>query len=247
MKLTLVRWMYFQYLPPDAPPSERTVEAITRAVQRRVLDQGYSMQGFSAGFVADVLQDTRRKFSLIEVDGAWYPHNGGVNELVVGDEQAAILWLTKVLSEEPKRLDEIDPLWKQERLKGGYKGSRGLQELLTDFFVLSDNGTYRVPDDHERQLLKGQDDERRLRECERYIAGKLNREPTVDEKFSWIQLLTEKNKWNFVLDLEKTLVAHPEWHKLPGGKDVRSQIRLAKAMTVSKKDQDTPPKQRSLF
>ncbi|MEM2112307.1 MAG: DNA methyltransferase, partial [Candidatus Bathyarchaeia archaeon] len=132
---------HLQYLPPDAPASERTVEAITRAVQRRVLEQGCSMQGFSAGFVADVLHEAQRKFSLIEVDGAWYPSNGWMNNLIVRNESSAVLWLTGLLSKKTRRLDEIDPLWKQERLKGGYKGKRGLQELLEDFFIKNPDGT----------------------------------------------------------------------------------------------------------
>ena len=94
---------YLQYLSPDAPVSERTIEAITRKVQSRVLEQGCSMHGFSAGFVADVLHDAQRRFSLVEIDGMWYPANG-VDELVVNDEQSAILWLTKILSKEPKSL-----------------------------------------------------------------------------------------------------------------------------------------------
>lgn len=240
--------MYFQYLPPDAPASERTVDAITRAVQRRVLEQGCSMQGFSASFVADVLQDARTRFSLIEVNGAWYPSNGGVNELVVRDEQSAILWLTKILSKAPKRLDEIDPLWKQERIKGGYRGIRGLQELLSDFFILNSDGTYRVPDDHERLKLKGQEDERRLRECERYRKGKLDRDPTVEEKFSWIELLAEKKMWREILEMEKLLVSHQDWHQLPGGKDTLTRIRLAKAMVITKRPVDKVPEaQQSLF
>ncbi len=240
--------MYFQYLPPDSPPNVRTVEAITRAVQRRVLEQGCSMQGFSAGFVADVLHDARRRFSLIEVNGAWYPSNGGVNELVVRDEQSAIFWLTKILSKEPRRLDEIDPLWKQERLKGGYKGSRGLQELLSDFFILNSDGTYRVPDDHERQQLKGQEDDRLLRECERYRSGKLNREPPIEEKFSWIELLTDKKMWRAVLEIEKTLASCQDWHQLPWGKDALSRVRLAKAMSIPKTDKGKVSyQQQSLF
>ncbi|MFX0196225.1 MAG: DNA methyltransferase [Candidatus Hodarchaeota archaeon] len=240
--------IYFQYLAPDAPPSERTIDAITRAVQRRVLEQGCSMQGFSVGFVADVLHEAQRRFSLAEVRGAWYPSNGGINELIVRDEESAILWLTKILSKEPKRLDEIDPLWKQERLRGGYKGNRGLQELLTDFFMLNDDGTYRVPDDHERQKLKGQEDERGLREIERYVSGKMNREPTVEEKFSWIELLTEKKMWKDILTIEKTLAASPNWQELPSGKDTINRIRLARAMSISKTGKEKGPgEQRSLF
>jgi len=237
---------YFQYLPPDAPLNERTVEAITRAVQRRVLEQGCSMQGFSAGFVSDVLHDAQRRFSLVDIEGVWYPANG-VNELVVNDEQSAILWLTKILTKEPKRLDEIDPLWKQESLKGGYRKKKGLQELLDDFFILND-GTYRVPDDHERRQLKGQEDERKLRECERYRKGKLERDPTVEDKFAWIELLTNRKMWKEVVEIETLLFPHQDWQKLAGGKDALTRIRLAKTKLMSKIDKHKGPhKQQSLF
>jgi len=237
---------YFQYLPPDAPLNERTVEAITRAVQRRVLEQGCSMQGFSAGFVSDVLHDAQRRFSLVDIEGVWYPANG-VNELVVNDEQSAILWLTKILTKEPKRLDEIDPLWKQESLKGGYRKKKGLQELLDDFFILND-GTYRVPDDHERRQLKGQEDERKLRECERYRKGKLERDPTVEDKFAWIELLTNRKMWKEVVEIETLLFPHQDWQKLAGGKDALTRIRLAKTKSASKIDKHKGPhKQQSLF
>ncbi|HUT70867.1 MAG TPA: DNA methyltransferase [Desulfatiglandales bacterium] len=238
---------YFQYLPPDAPLSERTVEAITRAVQRRVLEQGCSMQGFSAGFVADVLHDAQRRFSLVEIDGVWYPANG-VDELVVNDEQSAILWLTKILSKGPKRLDEIDPLWKQESLKGGYRKKKGLQELLNDFFILNSGGTYRVPDDHERRQLKGQEDERKLRECERYRKGKLERDPAIEEKFGWIELLYGRKMWKEILEMETLLVSHQDWQKLSRGKDALTRIRLAKTMSIPKSGKDKgPQKQQSLF
>jgi DNA modification methylase len=238
---------HFQYLPPDAPSSERTVEAITRAVQRRVLEQGCSMHGFSAGFVADVLHAAKQRFSLVELDGVWYPANG-VDELVVNDEQSAILWLTKILSKGPKRLDEIDPLWKQESLKGGYRKKKGLQELLSDFFILNGDGTYRVPDDYERQKLKGQEDERNLRECERYRKGKLERDPSIEEKFAWIRLLADRKMWKEIQEMEPLMVSHPGWQELPDGKDASARIRLAKAMSISRIDKDrAPQKQQSLF
>lgn len=238
---------YVQYLPPDAPASERTVEAITRAIHRRVLEQGCSMQGFSVGFVADVLHEAQRKFSLIEVDGAWYPSNGWMNNLIVRNESSAILWLTGLLSKVPRRLDEIDPLWKQERLKGGYKGKRGLQELLEDFFIKNPDGTYRVPDDHERYALRGQAEERALRECERYLDGKLNREPEVEEKFDWIKMLAERKEWQKILDIERTLAGHPDWERLPEGKNTLDRIRLARTMSKQKKEAMGPSEQRTLF
>jgi DNA modification methylase len=238
---------YIQYLAPDAPSNERTVEAITRAVQRRVIEQGCSMHGFSAGFVSDVLHSAKRRFSLIEMDGSWYPANG-VDELVLNDEQAAILWLTKILSKEPKRLDEIDPLWKQEILKGGYRKKKGLQELLTDFFILNSDGTYRVPDDYERRQLKGQEDERKLRECDRYRKGKMEKDPSIEEKFEWIGLLAGRKMWKEVLEMEKGLVPHQDWQNLSGGKDALTRIRLAKTMSVSKTRRDRAPgEQQSLF
>jgi len=238
---------HLQYLAPDAPTNERTVEAITRAVQRRVLEQGCSMQGFSAGFVADVLHEAQRKFSLIEVDGVWYPSNGWMNKLIVRNETSAILWLTALLSKEPRRLDEIDPLWKQERSKGGYKGDRGLQDLLEDFFIKNPDGTYRVPDDHERYALKGQTEERALRECERYLEGKLNREPEVEEKCDWIKMLAERKEWQRILDIERTLAAHPDWQKLPEGKNTLDRIRLARTMSKQKKEGAAPSEQQTLF
>jgi DNA modification methylase len=239
--------VYFQYLPPDAPSSERTIEAITRAVQRRVLEQGCSMQGFSAGFVADVLREAQWRFSLVETDGFWCSANG-VDEFLVGDEQSAILWLTKILSKGPRRLDEIDPLWKQETLKGGYKKGKGLQELLNDYFIPNSDGTYRVPDDHERRQLKGQEDEQKLRECERYIKGKLEREPIIEEKFAWIELLYRRQMWKQIVEMEKLLLPHKEWQKLSGGKDALTRIRWAKTISIPRNDQyKRSQKQQRLF
>jgi hypothetical protein len=237
---------YLQYLPPDAPTSERTVEAITRAVQRRVLEKGCSMQGFSAGYVSDVLHEARHRFALIEQDGTWYPANGFLSNLVVRNEASAILWLTGLLSKKPLRLDEIDPLWKQERLKGGYKGNRGLQDILDDFFIRNSDGTYRVPDDHERHALKGQAEDRALRECERYLEGKLKQEPEVEEKFGWIKMLAERKFWKQILELERTLTAHADWQKLPDGKSTQDRIRLAKAMSMQK-PAAVPTEQMSMF
>jgi len=240
---------YLQYLPTDAPTSDRTIEAITRAVQRRVLEQGCSMQGFSAGFIADVLHKARRKFSLTDIDGIWYPANGYLNSLVVRNETSAILWLTGLLSKKALRLDEIDPLWKQERLKGNYKGLRGLQELLEDFFVKNLDGSYRVPDDHERHALKGQDEERVLRECERYVEGKLERVPTVEELFNWIKILAEKKHWQRILDMEPHLGRHGGWKQLPDGKETQDRIRLARAMGRQREETKSsgPGPQQTLF
>jgi len=238
---------HLQYMPPEAPSNERTIEAITRAVQRRVLEKGCSMQGFSAGYVSDVLHEALRRFALIEVEGAWYPANGYLKNLVVRNEASAILWLTGLLSKKPLRLDEIDPLWKQERLKGGYKGNRGLQDLLEDFFIKSTDGIYRVPDDHERHALKGQSEDRALREGERYLDGKLNREPDVEEKFTWIKMLAERKLWKQILDLERTLTAHADWQKLPEGKSTQDRIRLAKTMVMQKPETAPPTEQVGLF
>lgn len=239
---------YLQYLPPDAPTNERTIEAITRAVQRRVLEQGYSMQGFSAGFIADVLHKARQKYSLVDVEGIWYPTNGYLNSLLVRNETSAVLWLTGILSKKSLRLDEIDPLWKQERLRGGYKGLRGLQDLLEDFFIKNPDGTYRVPDDHERHALKGQDEERLLRECERYLEGKLNREPGAEELFAWIRTLAEKKQWQRILDIEPHLRPHTDWLQLSEGKATQDRIRLARAMWRQKEEpKQSPSKQQTLF
>lgn len=238
---------HLQYMPPEAPSNERTIDAITRAVQRRVLEKGCSMQGFSASYVSDVLHKAQLKFALIEVEGAWYPANGYLKNLVVRNEASAILWLTGVLSKKPLRLDEIDPLWKQERLKGGYKGNRGLQDILEDFFINRPDGTYRVPDDHERHALKGQSEDRALREGERYLDGKLNREPEVEEKFAWIKMLAERKLWKQILELERTLTAHADWQKLPDGKSTQDRIRLAKTMTMQKPEAATPTEQPSMF
>lgn len=239
---------HLQYLPPDAPANERTIEAITRAVQRRVLEQGCSMQGFSAGFIADVLHKARQKFALMDVEGIWYPANGYLDSLLVRNETSAILWLTGILSKKSLRLDEIDPLWKQERLRGGYKGLRGLQDILDDFFIKNPDGSYRVPDDHERHALKGQDEERLLRECERYVDGKLNRDPGVEELFDWIRTLAEKKQWQRILDIEPHLRPHTDWLQLSEGKATQDRIRLARAMWWQKEEpKQSPSKQQTLF
>ena len=193
------------------------------------------MQGFSAGFVSDVLHEARRNFSLVEVDGFWYPANGGLSAVVVRNEASAVLWLNSLLSKGPKWLDEIDPLWKQESLKGHYREHRKLQELLDDFFIKNPDGTYRVPDDHERQNLKGRDDERRLRECLRYLDGKLNRDPEIEEKFSWIKLLTNRREWAKILKLGNTFTATPGWIEIPGGNDTQKRLRLAETMLKQQK------------
>ena len=239
--------MYFQYLSPKAPTSERTVEAITRAVQRRVLEEGCSMQGFSAGFVSDVLHKAGTKRSLVEHEGAWYPANGWLGEVIVRNEASAVLWLTGLLSKEERRFDEIDPLWKQARLKGNYKGVRGLEELLDEFFIQNPDGTYRVPDEHERQVLKGQEEERGLRECERFLSGKLNREPSIDEKFAWIEMLASRKEWNSILALEQTLSANLGWHELPEGKAASDRLRYAKFATKKGKEKELKGEQPTLF
>jgi len=239
--------VYLQYLPPDSPTRQRTVEAITRAVQRRVLEEGYSMKGFGASYVADVLHEARGKFQVVEIDGAWYLSKGELSDLLVRDESSAILWLTRILSEDAKRLDEVDPLWKQEKLKGGYRGEKGLQEILDDFFIENRDGAYRVPDEHERKALKGQVDERSSRDCERYLAGALRREPSVEEKFNWIEFLTRKEEWKKILDIERTLVLHKDWKQLSGGKDTLDRIRLAKTMLIQKKESLETMKQKTLF
>lgn len=241
---------YFQYLSPEALRSERAVEAITRAVQRRVLEQGCSLQGFSAGFVSDVLHEARRDRALVEMDGFWYPANGGLSAVIVRNEASAVLWLNGLLSKGAKRLDEIDPLWKQESLRGNYKGHRKLQELLDDFFMKNPDGSYRVPDDHERQNLKGRDDERRLRECQQYINGKLNRELEIEEIFAWIELLTARQDWVKILSLRIALTATPGWIEAPGGKDAQKRLRLAETMSKQQKpdlSQASQAKQLKLF
>jgi DNA modification methylase len=240
---------YLQYLSPDASTSERTIEAITRAVQRRVLEQGCSMQGFSAGFISDVLHKARQKFSLVDVEGIWYPSNGYLSSILVRNETSAILWLTSLLSKKALRLDEIDPIWKQERLRGSYKGLRGLQDLLEDFFIKKPDGSYRVPDDHERHALKGQDEERHIRECERYVVGKLDREPSIEELFNWIKTLSERKYWQRILDMEPHLERHGDWKQLPEGKTTQDRIRLARAMGRQKEKIKSikPGQQRTLF
>jgi hypothetical protein len=240
--------IYLQYLAPDVPTNERTIEAITRALQRRVLEQGYSMKGLSVGYVADILHEARRKSQLIDVEGTWYIRAGDqTGSILVQDESSAVLWLTSLLSKEPKRLDEIDPLWKQEKLKGQYRGDRGLQDLLDAFFFRNSDGTYRVPDDYERQILKGQDEERKFRECERFLAGKLGRDPFIEEKFGWIELLANRKKWKIILDIERTLESSPDWKQHKGGKDTLDRIRYARIMLVQKKESVETMKQKSLF
>ena len=76
----------------------------------------------------------------------------------------------------------------------------------------------------------------------------LDRDPTVEEKFSWIELLAEKKMWREILEMEKLLVSHQDWHQLPGGKDTLTRIRLAKAMVITKRPVDKVPEaQQSLF
>ncbi|OQB75413.1 MAG: DNA methylase [Deltaproteobacteria bacterium ADurb.Bin135] len=240
--------MYFQYLSPEAPISDRTVEAITRAVQRRVLEEGCSMQGFSAGFVSDVLHKAGMKRSLVEHEGAWYPANGWLGEVIVRNEPSAVLWLTGLLSKESRRFDEIDPLWKQAKLKGNYKGARGLEELLDEFFIQIQDGAYRVPDEHERQVLKGQEEERVIRECERYLSGKQNREPSIDEIFTWIEMLASRKEWNLILAVEQTLSVNPGWQELPEGKAASDRLRYAKFATKKEKEKKvTGGEQPTLF
>jgi hypothetical protein len=206
------------------------------------------MQGFSVGFIADVLHKSRQKFSLIDVDGIWYPANGYLNSLLVRNETSAILWLTGILSKKSLRLDEIDPLWKHERLRGGYKGLRGLQDILDDFFIKNPDGSYRVPDDHERHAMKGQDEERLLRECERYVEGKLNRDPEVEELFIWIRTLAEKKQWQRILDIEQHLRPYTDWLQLSEGKATQDRIRLARAMWRQKEEpKQSSSKQQTLF
>jgi len=240
--------MYLQYLPPDAPSNERTIEAITRALQRRVIDQGYSMRGLSAGYVADVLTGARRKGRIIEINGNWFIKGGDQKgAIIVRDESSAILWLTELLGKKPKRLDEIDPLWKQETLKGGYREDRGLQELLEDFFVSSDEGTYRIPDDYERQILKGQDEGRKFRECDLFLNGRLEMEPPLEKKFEWIEVLTKREEWKKIFDIERTMDPDPEWKQREGGKDAWDRIRYAKVMIQQKSESTKDMRQKSLF
>lgn len=240
--------MYLQYLPPNAPSNERTIEAITRALQRRVIDQGYSMRGLSAGYVADVLTGARRKGRIIEITGNWFIKGGDQKgAIIVRDESSAILWLTELLGKKPKRLYEIDPLWKQETLKGGYREDRGLQELLEDFFVSSDDGTYRIPDDYERQILKGQDEGRKLRECDLFLNGRLEMEPPPEKKFEWIEVLTKREEWKKILDIERTMDPDPEWKQREGGKDAWDRIRYAKVMIQQKSESTKDMRQKSLF
>jgi len=240
--------MYLQYLAPDAPSNERTVEAITRSLQRRVIEQGYSMRGLSVGYVEDVLYEARKKGQVIEISGNWFIKGGDQSgAIIVRDESSAIIWLTELLGKEPKRLDEIDPLWKQERLKGGYHDDRGLQALLEDFFVLGKDGTYRIPDDYERQILSGQDENHKFRECEQFLQGKLEIDPTPEKKFGWIEVLAKREEWKMIWDIEKTMSSDMKWKQLAGGKDANKRIQYAKVMSQKKSESDKTMKQKSLF
>jgi len=240
--------MYLQYLSPGAPSNERTIEAITRALQRRVIDQGYSMRGLSVGYVADVLSEARRKSKIIEISGNWFIKGGDQKgAIIVSDESSAIIWLTELLEKEPKRLDEIDPLWKQETLNGGYHEERGLQELLEDFFILSDEGTYRIPDDHERQILKGHEEANKFRECALFLNGRLEMDPSLHKKFEWIEVLAKREEWKMILDIERTMEADPQWRQREGGKDAWDRIRYAKVMIQQKGESAKAMRQKSLF
>lgn len=238
---------FLQYLASDVSSTERTIEALTRAVQRRVIEQGYSMRGFSAGYVSDVLHEARRKGRLIDVEGVWYIAGGEKSAVSVKDGSSAVLWLTNLLSRGAKRLDEIDPLWKEETVKAEYKGEKGLQELLSGFFIQDPDGTYRLPDDHEKHILKGQQEVQKFREIERYLSGKSGREPSTEEKLSWIEMLAEREHWQEILDIEKHFPADLQWQTLSGGKDAQSRIRLAKAMMLQKKESTRDMKQKTLF
>lgn len=122
-----------------------------------------------------------------------------------------------------------------------------MQDLLEDFFIKELYGAYRVPDDHERHALRGQAEDRDIRECERYLEGKLNREPQVEEKFAWIKMLSERKLWSKILELERTLTAHADWQKLPEGKSTQDRIRLAKTMIKQKPETAAPTEQPYMF
>jgi len=95
--------------------------------------------------------------------------------------------------------------------------------------------------------LKGQAEERVLRECQRYLEGKLSREPAAEEKFDWIKMLAERKDWQKILDIERTLAAHPDWQKLPEGKNTLDRIRLARTLLKQKKEGAAPSEQQTLF
>jgi hypothetical protein len=96
--------------------------------------------------------------------------------------------------------------------------------------------------------MKGQDEERLLRECERYVEGKLNRDPEVEELFIWIRTLAEKKQWQRILDIEQHLRPHTDWLQLSEGKATQDRIRLARAMWRQKEEpKQSSSKQQTLF
>jgi DNA modification methylase len=212
------------HMPLDAPVENRTSEALARAVTRRAISQGYSMKGLSFNYVEDVLVIHKHEF--VNLDGKWYFTAAKPDLQRIVDERSAIVWLTTLLSKKPRRFDEINPLWQQEINKTKYRSPQGLKALLDTWF-LSNDGYYYPPDEYERKQLKGLVEQERYREAERYRMGKLDRQPSVEEIFQWIELYYTKQEWRKVIELSKVLDFNKDWEITEGAKSAKMRIQLA--------------------
>jgi len=218
----------------DVLLQERTSEALARAVTRRVIEHGYSMRGMSFNYIEDVL--LKRKGEFVNVEGGWYLVSARPDLARITDEQSAIVWLTTQTAKEPKRFDELNTLWQQELNKTKYRSPDGLATLLDTWFLKDDQGRYYPPDEYQRKEIKGLIEGQRHREAERYRAGKLDRQPTLEEIFQWIDVYYTRQHWDMVAELGKSLAIHGDWVSHEGGKNASMRIQLASAKLSSKKD-----------
>lgn len=218
----------------DAPLQERTSEALARAVTRRVIENGYSMRGMSFNYVEDVL--VKRKGEFANVESRWYLVSALPNLQRIVDVESAVVWLTTLLAKEPKRFDEINPLWQQELNKTRYRSPDGLATLLDTWFLKDDQGRYYPPDEYQRKQIRGLMEEQKFREAERYRLGKLDRQPTLEEIFQWIDIYYVRQQWDMVAGLGKSLPLHGDWASHEGGKNASMRIQLASAKLASRKD-----------
>jgi DNA modification methylase len=216
------------------PLQERTSEALARAVTRRVIEHGYSMRGMSFNYVEDVL--LKRKGEFVNVEGGWYFVSARPDLQRITDEQSAIVWLTTQIAKEPKRFDELNTLWQQELNKTKYRSPDGLAVLLDTWFLKDDQGRYYPPDEYQRKQIKGLMEEQRYRDAERYRLGKLDRQPSLEEIFQWIDVYYIRQRWDMVSELGKALAVHAEWTNHEGGKNAGMKVQLASAKLSSQKE-----------